>query len=413
MLCDQALLALAYTESSLVTGDGSFRATAKEILGYLLRDMVTPEGAFISAEDADSPGGEGAYYLWTQEEIAFVLGDEDARSALQVWGLVRYGERGGGILVCRTDPDPGDGTARRIGPIRSRLLRARGKREPPLRDTKILADGNCLAVIALATAYRAFGNGEYLESATRAMQFVLLAMRMPDGGLFHRYRDGEAAIPGFCDDYACAIRALLELYRTTFDPLWLTDAVDLERYLAEHFSDERGGGFFKTADNAERLLLCRKELFDGVVPSANSLALGNLVILSLLTGDARYEKRAWLLARAFAGAAAGFPSAYTAFLSSLDLLVNPVTLVAVTGSGPDGGVPFMVTETWGKFLPSALVIWCDPSDAAKTWLRHDLMPWTGELGSGDGRPTAYVCTGHRCSLPVTGTDRLLAMLGGR
>jgi len=428
MLYDQALLCMTYTEAALLTGNESWRRTAEEIISYILRDLTRPDGAFISAEDADSPGGEGVFYLWKKSEIEAVLGKPDALFALHVFALspaegqVLPGQDPGvGVLYCPGMPEnhacapgiPEEEFARRFESVRSRLFEVRLKRERPSRDGKVLADGNGLCIAALAIASRAFGDARYLAAADRAMDFILSRMRMADGGLFHRYRDGEAAIPGFADDYGFVIRALLELYLSTFNPSRLSEALGLHRYFQNHFWDETSGGFFSTADNAEHLLVRKKELFDGVIPSSNSMALGNLVVLSLLTGDPHYEKTASELARAFSGIVRMAPSAYTSFLSSLDLLVNPSTLVAVAGPGAGPLPPAMVRDLWSRYLPSVITIWCRNDDPALVRTREELMPFTRGLVAIGEKPTAYVCTGHRCSLPVTDTEKLLELLGGK
>nr|WP_321352336.1 thioredoxin domain-containing protein [uncultured Methanoregula sp.] len=419
MLYDQALLLMVYTEAALLTRDPLYQRTAEEITGYILEELVDGDGAFISAEDADSPGGEGAFYLWTSDEIISVLGEEDARLVLQVYPLVMPGDPAGnapgakaGILTLAAEWLPGAAgpDLRKIESIRSRLLAARGKRDRPSRDTKILADNNALCIAALAMTYRAFGKRSALDAAGRAMTLILTRMRMPDGGLFHRYRDGEAAIYGFADDYANVIRALLELYLSDFNLSWLREAIGLERYFREHFLDEKQGNFFSTADNAERLLLRKKEFYDGVVPSSNSAMLGNYAILSLLTGNPEYEKRADEMARSFAGTARQAPSAYTGFLSALDLLVNPSAVIAIAGSRPDRKPP-MVLELRQHYLPSAVVLWCPPGDQDLVRKREEIQPFLRDLAPVNGKDAAYVCTGHRCSLPVTGINELLGLLG--
>nr|WP_320160919.1 thioredoxin domain-containing protein [uncultured Methanoregula sp.] len=418
MLYDQALLCQVYTEAFLLTGNSLYRRTAEEIITYILRDLTDADGAFISAEDADSPGGEGAFYLWSPEEIQAVLGMEDAGLAMRMYTLSPLGNHGlpgqapgTGILTSNGEADPA--LFQKTESIRSRLYESRTKRERPSRDTKVLADGNGLCITALAIAYRAFGDERYLAAADRVMDLILSRMRMPDGGLFHRYRDGESAIPGFADDYVFVIRALLELYLSDFNLSRLSEAIRLQHYFQDHFRDEDNGGYFSTADNAERLLVRKKEIYDGVVPSSNSLALGNLAILSLLTGDPQYEKQASDLARSFAGAVSRMPSAYTAFLSSLDLFVNPSTLVAVAGAGPGNTLPAMIEDLRGHYLPSVFVIWWKAGDPDSVRAREDLMPFTRDLVAVSEKPTAYACSGHRCSLPVTDTEKLLELLGER
>ena len=182
------------------------------------------------------------------------------------------------------------------------------QRSRPSLDDKVLTDGNGLFIAALAQAARTFGNEKYLAAARRAMQFILTRMRTPDGGLLHRYRDGEPAIPAFGDDYAFIIKALIELYESTFEPSYLSSARELNTWFLAHFWDEVQGGFFTIADTAEILLVRKKEIYDGAIPSCNSVAFENLVKLAHLTGDASYEQRASELSRCFAASVHQSPS---------------------------------------------------------------------------------------------------------
>ncbi len=259
MLYDQALLVMAYTETFQVTGNTACRKTAEEILGYVTRSLRSTEGAFFSAEDADSPEGEGAFYVWTLREFEQVLGLEDATVAALVFGVTLNGNyhdpgRGHGYNILRwslspekiasslriTEPE----LAIRIESIRLRLVASREQRVRPSLDDKVLADWNGLMIAALARAGRAFDSPVYIEMAKTAMHFILARMRSQDGGLLHRYRRGDAAITGFADDYAFIIHALIELYETTFDPHYFRTALELNRYLLDHFWDVKQGGFF-------------------------------------------------------------------------------------------------------------------------------------------------------------------------
>jgi uncharacterized protein YyaL (SSP411 family) len=357
MLYDQALLVMAYTEAYQATGNPAYKKTAEEILGYVLRSLRSPEGAFFSAEDADSPEGEGAFYVWTLKEFEKVLGTEDTALAALVFGLTPNGnyhdpERGHGfnILHC---PQPlgniaeslqvsGPVLQMRIESIHSRLLAARELRVRPSLDDKVLADWNGLCIAALAQAGRVFDNPIYVEAAKTSLQFILTRMRSDDGSLFHRYRDGNAAIPGFADDYSFIIHALIELYKTTFDPHYLKTALDLNRYLFEHFHDPQEGGFFTVSDNAEVLILKKKECYDGAIPSCNSVAFTNLIRLSRLTGEASLEENASVLLRCFAGTISQSPSAYTWFLCGLDQLVQPCDIVIVGEDGAEDTRAFIL-----------------------------------------------------------------------
>jgi uncharacterized protein YyaL (SSP411 family) len=249
MLYDQALLLMAFTDAWLATKKAVYRKTAEEIIAYGTRNLLAPEGAFISAEDADSPGGEGVFYLWTRKELDAVLGTADgdfAAGLFHVRSTGNFPTAGAGKNILYLDREP-LADQDRTAAVRNRLLQEREKRPPPQRDGKILTDGNGLMVAALARASRAFENPACYRMAEAAMRFILSRMKTSGGGLLHRFCDGEAAITAFAGDYAFVIRALIELYETSFDPAWLEEALALTTYTGRHFSDTRRSGYFLTS----------------------------------------------------------------------------------------------------------------------------------------------------------------------
>ncbi|MFA6362911.1 thioredoxin domain-containing protein [Methanoregula sp.] len=425
MLYDQALLLAAYTETFLATGTPEFRKTAEEIITYVFRHLLSPEGAFLSAEDADSPEGEGAFYLWTTEEVRRVLGTDDALLTALVYNMVPEGNvpgtenrEGQNILYCtRSDTECASLTGlsvatleQRMASIRERLYAAREKRRRPFCDDKVLADWNGLFIGALARSARAFGNELYLGSAKKAAQFVLTRMRSPDGGLFHRYRDGEAAIPGFADDYAFTISGLIELYEAGFDPQFLTAALELNTYFIKHFLDARSGGFFLVSDESEPVLIRKKELYDGAVPSANSLAMENLVRLSRLTGETAPEREADNLARWAGEAVNEHPAGYTRFLCALDYATGPATEVVICGKRDADDTRILIDAINKQYLPSLTILLLEP-DFSQTLAA--IAPFTRDLEAKCGKATAFLCSGHSCAQPTTDPEILLGLLGVR
>jgi len=245
MLYDQAMLTTAYTEAWLATRNPVFERTVREIVAYVLRDMTSPEGAFYSAEDADSEGEEGLFYLWTLAEFEEILGKDDAAFAAAVWNLSADGNYTDEVKGSRTGlniPHLTNSTAaaagtlnmtqeefeQRLQQIRTRLFDVREKRVHPLKDDKVLADWNGLMAAALASAGRVFNEPEWIRAAERATSFVLDEMHTPKGRMLHRYRDGDASIPAFLDDYVFMTTAMLELYEATFDPKYLEQALELQ-----------------------------------------------------------------------------------------------------------------------------------------------------------------------------------------
>jgi hypothetical protein len=415
MLYDQALLLMALTEAWLATKKPVYRQTAEALITYVTRDLSSPEGAFISAEDADSPFGEGAFYLWTREELDEVLGSRDGLFAARVFHVLPEGnffspETGTGknLLYLQTGNPETPEEQVRVAAIRDKLFADRQKRPHPQRDTKILTDWNGLMIAALARSSRAFGNPVYYPAAETAMHFILERLRADDGGLLHRWSDGEAAIPAFADDYAFVIRALIELYETSFDPAWLEESVVLNHYLNEHFADKNGSGFFTTSDTGETLIVRKKEVYDGAIPSGNSMILWNLVLLGHLTGDPVYEEQASFLADGLSGIMGRSPSAYSAFLCGLDHLIGPASDIVIAGESSDPVAREMIQLICDTYHPSVTLHFRRPSQASDCL--DDLAPFTRAMIAREGKTTAYVCTGRTCSDPVTTSDALEVLL---
>ncbi|MHB8163829.1 MAG: thioredoxin domain-containing protein [Methanoregula sp.] len=422
MLYDQALLVMACTEAYQATKNPEYQKIVEEIISYVMRQLYSPEGAFFSAEDADSPEGEGAFYVWTLQELEQVLGSDDAALAALVYGVTQQGnfqdpERGTGYnILSRHQPLPAIAASleiaepelvMRIESIRSRLLAAREQRPRPSLDDKVLSDWNGLCIAALAQAGRVFNNPAYEEVAKTAMQFILARMRSSDGGLLHRYRDGDAAIPGFADDYAFIIHALIELYETTFNEQFLVTALELNKYFIEHFWDLRDAGFFTVSDISEALIIRRKEIYDGAIPSGNSVAFMNLVRLSRLTGDALLEERASALSCSFSGTISQSPSSYTWFLCGLDQVPQYQDVVIVGDRNADD-TKALILALRSDYLPSVIVMQFSPGPQASAIA--EIAPFTRDLFMIDEKATTYICSGHACSVPVTDPKMILSTI---
>jgi uncharacterized protein YyaL (SSP411 family) len=298
----------------------------------------------------------------------------------------------------------------KIEEIRSALFSARQKRTRPQRDDKVLADWNGFAIVALARAAQAFGEQKYADAGQRAARFILDGMHAPGGGLFHRYRDGEAAIPAFADDYTSMIWGLVELYEATFEFSWITAATELNRYFIDHFEDGEQGGFFTTADTSEQVLVRKKEVYDGAAPSCNSVALLNLLRLAHLTGNYQLEKTAGALSRSFSANVDHIPSGSAFFLCALDYAFGPSYEVVIAGDLGQPDTRALLHACRTHFLPSVMVRF-QPAGVPMT------TPLT-ESGSTvyparDGKATAYVCSRHACLSPVTNPDDLPGILGVR
>ena len=424
MLYDQALILMACTEAYDATRNPEYREMADDIAAYVLRDLSSPDGSFRSAEDADSEGREGAFYLWTTAELEAVLGPEDARLAERIYNVTREGnfqehesDTGKNILF-RSQSIPElsailklseAGLISRMDRIRTALYHARIRRPRPLCDDKVLTDWNSLFIAALAHAARVFGNATFRDVAENAMAVLLGRMRTQDGGLLHRFRDGEAAIPAFGDDYAFTIRALLELYGTTFSAGYLATAIELNAYFIAHFWDEVQGGFYSVADNGETLLIRKKEIYDGAHPSCNSVACENLLLLAQLTGDVSYRDKADDLIRVFSGEVKESPAAYCWFLCALGRAIWPSREVVITGNPSDPGTRRMLDALTDRYIPNLSVLLREPGPGGEEIAR--IAPFTRDMEMVDGLPTARVCSGGLCLVPVTDAGKMMELLG--
>jgi uncharacterized protein YyaL (SSP411 family) len=428
MLYDQALLAMAYIEAYQATdGKELYEQTARETLAYVLRDMMNPQGGFYSAEDADSEGEEGTFYLWTLDEMGHILSKEEAELIVRVFNMKKNGNfaeeatgkgTGKNILffgspladVASDLQIPLDELAQRLEGMRIKLFDARTKREHPHKDDKILTDWNGLMIAALAKGAQVFDEPLYADAARRSADFILTHMVGGEGRLYHRFRDGEAAITAFLDDYAFLTWGLIELYEATFEPGYLQKALDLNNIMLEHFWDGERGGFYFTADDTDRVLVRKKEIYDGAVPSGNAVAMLNLLRLARLTARPEYEEKAAAISRAFSDAITQSPGAYTQLLIALDLAVGPSYEVVIVGDSQAEDTKEMVRALRKVFVPNKVVIFRPAREGAPVIIR--LAGFTKDLVLLNNKATAYVCSNFQCALPATEARQMLALLQG-
>ncbi|MBW2070497.1 MAG: thioredoxin domain-containing protein [Deltaproteobacteria bacterium] len=332
MLYDQALLAIVYAETYQLTGEPFYGEVAADILNYVLRDMTAREGGFYTAEDADSEGEEGRFYTWTPEEVRQHLSKEEAELFCCFYDVGPNGNFEGGrsiphIRMSLEEFAAGEGMdaaglAKILESARKRLFDAREKRIHPLKDDKILTSWNGLMIAAMARGYRAMANEKFLRAGRRAAHFIEEALERPGPRLLRRFRQGEAAYQGFADDYSFLVWGLLELYEATSEDGYLEKALALTGAMLELFWDNKGGGFLFNGKENEVLIKQTKEIYDGAVPSSNSVAAMNLLRLAQATGERSLEEKAVSTAAAFAKRLRAYPAAYTHFLSALDFFLR-------------------------------------------------------------------------------------------
>jgi uncharacterized protein len=426
MLYDQAMLALAYLETFQVTGNRLYGDTARELFRYVLRDLRSPEGGFYSAEDADSEGKEGKFYLWEEREIREVLGERDSEIACRTFNIRKSGnfrdEATGessalnipytGRSFSEATSDLGLSAAdleKAMESIRARLFQAREKRIHPHKDDKILTDWNGLMIAALARGAQVLGEAAYRDAAKDAVTFLLKHLRDEQGRLLHRFRVGEAAITAPLDDYAFLVWGLIELYEASFEVPYLETALELNDVMLRHFWDEREGGLFFTPDYGEPLLVRKKEAYDGATPSGNGVAMFNLLRLARMTGRVDLEKKAAAISRAFSGQIRQVPSGYTQFLVALDFALAPSREVVVVGPSEGQGSKEMLEALSRSFLPHQVTLF-RPSDEGSPAIDR-VAEFLRTHGTVQGKATAYVCRGQNCKASTTDIRDMLSALG--
>ena len=425
MLADNAEVLRNFLEAYQATGDDRYRQTAREILTYILRDMTSPKGGFYSAEDADVDGEEGKYYVWTEKEILNILGEKEANFAAHVFNIDAAGNfkdeasgraTGNNILYIDKSIDKiaaelkltENDVRARIEEVRVKLFQARVGRPRPYKDDKILTSWNGLMIAALAKAGRAFGEDEYVQAAKQAVDFILQNVSGSDGRLLHRFCDGDAAITGYLNDYAFFTWGLIELYEATFDVRYLKDAIKFNDLMIEHFRDDSHGGFFFTADDGEELLVRRKELSDGAIPSGNSVAMSNLIKLGRLTTDPKLETEASNISAVFSEEVKRVPLGYTHFLSGVDFAIGPAFELIVVGELDSDETASMLKAIRTRFIPNKVVIFRPVETKSAEIL--SLAKYAEPMESIDGKPTAYICENYNCKLPTTNINQMLELL---
>jgi uncharacterized protein len=405
MLYDQALLTSAYLHAHLVTHEARYRRVVEDTIGYVLRDLRHEQGGFFSAEDADSEGVEGKFYLWSLEEIERIAGD-DAPELVRYFGVTAAGNfedphtgYRGNILhaVDRTEEPPE--AVRRAVP---KLFAARERRVRPGLDDKVLLAWNALFLRSLAEAAAAFERDDWMDAARNNARFLLTELRRDDGRLLRSWQDGRAHHLAYAEDYAALLEALVTLAEVD-DVAWLADARWVADELLRLFHDDEGGGFFTTGVDAESLIVRPKEYQDNATPAENSLAANGLLRLAALTGVGRYEVPAEEVLRLLGNVLAEHATAFAYLLGALERLVTPPLEVAIVGAGSNGA-DALRREVLRRLLPASVTVGAAPGTGA------DATPLLADRELVDGKATAYVCEHFACRQPVTTPEDLRAQL---
>ena len=416
MLYDNALLSRLYLHAWLATGRALYRRITEETLDYVLREMTGEHGGFFSATDADSEGEEGKFFVWSPQEIEAVLGSEEAALFNAFFGVTQRGNFEGKSIL--NIPVKAADFAERQGIPLERLVDvinrgkealrlAREEREHPLLDDKALASWNGLMLRAFAEAGAALERQDYLDAAAQSAAFLLEEMR-PEGHLLRSFREGQAKLPGFLEDYSFVADGLLSLYEATFERRWLDSAVDLADEMISLFWDEPQGCFYDTGRSHEQLVVRPRDVFDNAQPCGGSVASDLLLRLSVMTGNEDYADKAITPLRTLAEMMGRAPAGTGRWIAALDFYLSTPKEVAIIGEPDNPAMSALLREVNGRYLPNRVLAGASGEQAAAS----SGLPLLEGRGMVDGKPTAYVCENYACQLPVTDREALAAQLAG-
>jgi uncharacterized protein YyaL (SSP411 family) len=414
MLYDNALLAVVYLEVYNITSEKRYAEIAKEIFTYVLRDMTSPEGAFYSAEDADSEGVEGKFYTWSLDEIKTILGDKIGKMFSSLYNITDEGNfESKNILNLIASSNEKRNSNRWdlndnvfeidwIKESRSKLYRLRNKRVHPHKDDKILTSWNGLMIAAMSIGGRILKENSYTVAAKRAVDFIFAKLVQEDGRLLARFRDGNAAFPAYAEDYAFLIWGLIELYETTFNPEYLEKAINLNNELIKYFWDDQAGGLFMYGSDSEKLIVRPKEIYDGATPSGNSVSALNFLKLAKLTGQYELEERAHRLLKAFNNDIQGYPINHAFSLIAIAYANSPVKEIIIAADIKDKTVEKAISIINQKFRPfTTLLLYTGEHKD----LRH-IVPFAAEYKLIENKTTFYICENFVCREPITDIEQL-------
>ncbi|MFW9828900.1 MAG: thioredoxin domain-containing protein [Candidatus Thorarchaeota archaeon] len=415
MLYDQALIAIAYIEAYQATKKDLYKRSAQEIFSYVLRDLLSPEGGFYSAEDADSEGEEGKFYVWTLDELSKILEKNELELLIETFNISESGNyleeasrEKTGKNILHFSMYPKEELKDELEAIRQKLFKYRKNRIHPHKDDKILTDWNGLMIAALAKGSVAFDNEEYLIYAKNSINFILSNLLDSNKRLFHRYKDGTSEINGYLTDYAFFIWGLLEVFEANFDIFYLKTALNLHKIQIEDFWDDNIGGFYFTAKNSEKLLTRQKEIYDGAIPSGNSIAMLNLLRLSYITGNYELEEKADRLNRVFSEKIKANPLAYTQFLVAIDFVLGPSYSLVISGKSREEDTIKFIDKIMSEYLPNKVLMLRKMEQEIPDIDRFsNFVEYFYEYKD---KTTAYVCINKTCKPPTNEINKTLEYL---
>ena len=424
MLYDQAMISMAYLETYALTKRKEYAKTAEEIFTYALRDMADQDGGFYSAEDADSEGKEGKFYVWSNNEIIKILGFEEGQRFIDIFGFKKEGnfhDEATGELnsknipylenklshYAKTNDLDIEELKTTVEKNRSTIFNKRKDRIHPLKDDKILTDWNGLMIAALANGSKTLNKDIYMVAAKRAADFILLKLRDNKGRLLKRYRNGLSGLQPHIDDYAFLIWGLLEIYESNFDISYLKSALDLSDILVSDFLDKEAGGFYIGPENGEQLIIRAKDSYDGAIPSGNAVAAMNFIKLSKFTGNKKWEEIAENIFLAFSDGINQIPSAHSFMLSSFMFnTINPKEIVVVTKQMNPETIS-SVRKLQNIYNPHSIFIVKDMNNVHEL---NKIAPWSIMHSTIDDKITFYICENFVCNKPTTNIETAIKYL---
>ena len=405
MLYDNALLSRLYLHVYQATGEDFYRRIAVETFDYVVREMTDERGGFYSTQDADSEGHEGKFFVWTVNEIKEILGEKDGKLFCAFYDVTEDGNfEGQNILNVRRSAEAvakdENVTVERLREAlergREKLFEAREKRIKPGRDEKILTAWNGMMLASFAEASAILDRADYREAARRNAQFLLENMRR-DGLLLRTYKDGQAKLNGYLEDYACLTDGLISLYEATGELRWLKEVQAITDKMIEEFWDEESGGFFFTGKSHEELIVRSKDYFDNATPSGNSVAAETLLRLSILLGNESYSRKAVTIFRLTGDYFKRAPSAFGRALCAVDFYLSTPKEIVIIGQMADAATESLLREVWKPYLPNKVVAQAAQDDKEAA----ELIPLLRDRPMLEGQSTAYVCENFTCQQPVT------------
>jgi uncharacterized protein YyaL (SSP411 family) len=413
MLYDNALLSRMYLHTYQVSKNPAARRVAEETLDYVVREMTDARGGFYSSQDADSEGEEGKFFVWSRQAVLDALGAGDGNLFCDYFDVTERGNFDGQNILHVTSSIE-DVAGRNnvsveqlqatIKTGRQRLFEIREQRIKPGRDEKVLTAWNGLMLASLAEASAILDRSDYRNVAEANARFLLVHLQR-DGLLLRSYKDGEAKLNAYLEDYACLIHGLISLYEATGELTWIESAVSLADKMIEQFWDENAGGFFFTGDRHEQLIVRTKEFMDNATPSGNSIATFSLLKLGLLTGNEDYRRRATAILGLMADQIRRYPSAFGFALTAVDFYLDSPLEVVIVGS-PDPRLDDLLRTVWQTYLPNRVVALCRKEHEQA----EALIPLFTGRNTLASQPTAFICQANTCQKPANRPDDLLKQL---